>query len=362
MSTPAPGRHMRAEMARQPDVIEAMAARRDALRTTVQDLLPTRLRGVVLVARGSSDNAALHARYLIERHARVPVVLAAPSLQTRYGVVPDLEDFLVVAVSQSGRTPEIVDAVDRLTAGAAGDARRPRTLAITNGADSPLAAACDATIALEAGEERAVPATVTFTAQVAALAIVAEALGARDDEDVPGLTASDWSDAVSASRAVLADTAGPSDCVPALRAAKHVLPVARGLLYAAAVESGLKLAETTGLPVRGTSSADLQHGPIATAREGTVALCFTTQGPTAGDMREIIGLLRDRGATVIGVGPGPRVEGDGVDWLDVPGTTSEDLAILPSVIRGQQLALAVSLAEGIDPDAPFALSKVTATR
>lgn len=357
MSTP--GQHMRAEMARQPEVIGAMAERRGTLRGTVQELLPRRLRGVVLVARGSSDNAALHARYLIERHARVPVVLAAPSLQTRYGVVPDLEDFLVVAVSQSGRTPEIVDAVERMTAGAA---QRPRTLAITNGADSPLAAACDATIALEAGEERAVPATVTFTAQVAALAVVAEALGSRDGSDVPGLTAADWSDAVAATRTVLADEAGPSACVPALRAAQHVLPVARGLLYAAAVESGLKLAETTGLPVRGTSSADLQHGPIATAQEGTVALCFTSQGPTADDMREIAGLLRDRGATVIGVGPAPLLEDLGVTRLDVPGATSEDLAVLPSVIRGQQLALAVSLAEGIDPDAPFALSKVTATR
>src|SRR6478736_4086672 len=161
------GIEMRREMGEQPEVLARLLSRR-------VDVDAGDVAGVVIVARGSSDHAAVYGRYLLELATRRPVALAAPSLYTRYGAQTDASGWLVVGVSQSGKTPEIVDVVERLRA-TGGTA-----IAITNDADSPLAAASEAVIELGAGEERAVPATKTFTAQMAAFAALAASLG-----DVP---------------------------------------------------------------------------------------------------------------------------------------------------------------------------------
>src|SRR4051795_7435863 len=141
-----PGIRMRAEMDEQPDVLARLLSRRVAVAAGS-------IAGVVIVARGSSDHAAVYGRYLLELATRRPVALAAPSLHTRYGARTDASGWLVVGVSQSGKTPEIVDVVQRLRASGG------HAIAITNNADSPLAAAAEVVIELGAGEERAVPAT-----------------------------------------------------------------------------------------------------------------------------------------------------------------------------------------------------------
>src|SRR3954454_7220164 len=152
-----PGMQMRREMDEQPEVLARLLSRRVAV--TTRDIA-----GVVIVARGSSDHAAVYGRYLLELATRRPVALAAPSLHTRYGARTDASGWLVVGVSQSGATPEIVDVVERLRASGG------HAVAITNDASSPLAVVSDAVIELGAGEELAVPATKTFTAQLAAFA------------------------------------------------------------------------------------------------------------------------------------------------------------------------------------------------
>src|SRR3954447_6607198 len=162
-----PGIQMRQEMGEQPEVLARLLSRRVSI--SARDVA-----GVVIVARGSSDHAAVYGRYLLELATRRPVALAAPSLHTRYGAQTDASGWLVVGVSQSGATPEIVDVVERLRATGG------HAIAITNNPDSPLAAASQVVIELGAGEERAVPATKTFTAQLAAFAVLAAALG-----DVP---------------------------------------------------------------------------------------------------------------------------------------------------------------------------------
>ena len=158
---------MRREMGEQPEVLARLLSRR--VPVDAKDVA-----GVVIVARGSSDHAAVYGRYLLELATRRPVALAAPSLYTRDGAQTDASGWLVVGVSQSGKTPEIVDVVERLRASGG------QAIAITNDVDSPLAAASEVVIELGAGEERAVPATKTFTAQMAAFAVLAAALG-----DVP---------------------------------------------------------------------------------------------------------------------------------------------------------------------------------
>lgn len=344
------GTRMAAEMGEQPAVLRRLVRRRLQLGPQLRTI-SQRLRGVVLVARGSSDNAAVYGRYVLEHALKVPVALAAPSLQTRYGVTPRLEGFLVIAVSQSGATPEIVDTMRRLASGGG------RTLAITNVAGSPLDDAADETILLEAGEEHAVPATKTFTAQVAAFALIAEALA----EAVPWQP-QEWDNALGAVERVVATAGAVDELAAKLADAGHVVPLGRGFLYAVALEAGLKIAETTGLTVHAYSPADLRHGPIASTSPGTQAACFVNPGPTAADVATTATQLADRGAHVAAVTPDADLVPCATTTVAVPAGVAEPLAALPHVVRAQQLALATARLRGVDPDAPFSLEKITPTR
>lgn len=347
--TPAPGSRMDAEMREQPRVLAALAARAPEVARAVAAVAPPRPAGTVLVARGSSDHAAVYARYVLEVATGRPVALAAPSLHTRYRVDVDLDGWVAVGVSQSGRTPEIVATLDAL--GRAGAV----TVALTNVADSPLAKGAHAAVVLGAGEERAVPATKTFTAQLAASAHVAAGLGHT------GWDVDDWRAVVDGVAAVLDDPGPVEQLADELVGAPPLLVVARGYLYAAALETALKVAETTGSQASGWSSADLLHGPIAVAEPGRHALCLAAPGPVAGDVAGVARDLAARGVRVHGVaGRADLLPVDGV-LLPVPLDVPEPLAPLVQVVRGQQLARALALRLGEDPDRPRGLRKVTPT-
>src|SRR3954469_18194175 len=162
---------MAAEMAEQPERLSGLVGRWDGAVAQVRALAWPQLAGTVIVARGSSDHAGAYGRYLLELVSGRPVAMAAPSLHTLYGARVDYHGFLAVAVSQSGRTPEILTTLERMQAAAAAG------LAITNDASSPLHRAAQAALDLAAGTERAVPATKTVTATMTAFAMVAAALG-----------------------------------------------------------------------------------------------------------------------------------------------------------------------------------------
>ena len=337
------GELMAAEMAEHPAVLAALAGRRAEVVEHVRACLPEPLAGVMLVARGSSDYAAVYGRYLLELAARRPVALAAPSLQTRYDARTELPGWVAVAVSQSGRTPEIVTTLERLVAGGA------RGVAITNDPGSPLAAAAEATIALGAGEERAVPATKTLTAQLAAFALIAEALGA-----VPW-RGEDWERAIAAVATVLADPAAAERAAGRLAGADRLVALGRGPLFAVALEAALKLRETTGILAEGWSTADYLHGPIAASGEAVPALAVHADGPVRADVVDLASRLRERGSLVLEL-----ADDAGAD-LPVAAGLPEALCAFPLAVRAQQLAHAVALHRGLDPDAPPGLAKVTAT-
>jgi glucosamine--fructose-6-phosphate aminotransferase (isomerizing) len=337
------GALMAAEMAEQPAVLASLARRRPELVERVRDALPPGLAGTVLLARGSSDNAAVYGRYLLELATGRPVALAAPSLHTLYDVEVDYRGYLVVAVSQSGRTPEIVSVLDRLRAAGA------HTVAITNAGESPLARAADAVIDLAAGEERAVPATKTVSAQLAALAIVAEAAG-----KVPW-SATDWQALAEAAETILGDGEAARYAAEQLAGASGLAVVARGYLYCVALETALKLKETTSLQAQGYSAADFRHGPIATVDEGFPVILFSVAGPAAPDMAELLYEVRRRGGRAITIGDAPG------SAVSLPADVPEPLAPIVAVLRGQQIAAALADRLGIDPDTPFGLRKVTET-
>jgi glucosamine--fructose-6-phosphate aminotransferase (isomerizing) len=331
------GALMEADMGAQPEVLRALAAQpRPELGPSPE--------GIVIVARGSSDYAAIFGRYLLEATTGKPVALAAPSLETLYGVKPSLDGWLAVGISQSGRTPEIRTVLDSY--GGAG----ARTVAITNDPDSPLARAADCSIALGAGDEQAVPATKTFTAQLAALAFVAEALGPVSWTD------DDWARAPAAVEDVLADFDTAERAAARLDGADELVSLGRGYLMPVALEAALKLREAARLRAEGWSAADFRHGPVTVAGADLPVLAVSAAGPAAADVEELARDLATSGATVLRLADGPDAD------LPYPGDLAEPLRALPATVRAQQLALAVARRRGVDPDSPPGLRKVTPTR
>jgi len=338
------GEHMAAEMAEQPVVLERLISRRAAVAASVGALLPEHLCGTVLLARGSSDTAALYGRYLFEMASGRPVALASPSLHTLYRIPADHRGYLAIGISQSGRTPEVVSVLERMRDSGA------RTVAIVNDTPSPLGDVADVVIDLGAGGEVAVPATKTFTATLLALSLIAAAMGEVpwSDEDLRALPA-------HVSR-VLADGVRAEMIGRRLDGADRVLTVARGPLLAAASETALKIRETSAIFAEAFSAADLRHGPIAAVTPDVPVLAFSTAGPAAADVAELCVVLRERGVAVSTIGTE-----DGAD-LSLPRGVPEALQPIVAAVRGQQIAMSAALARHRDPDAPAGLTKVTLTR
>lgn len=334
---------MAREMAEQPARLGALIERHEEIGERVRAVAPSPLSGITLVARGSSDHAAVYGRYLLEAAAGKPVSLAAPSLHTLYGIDVDYGGQLAIAVSQSGATPEIVQTLRALQVAGA------RGLAITNDPASPLAQAADATLELEVGEERAVPATKTVTGQFAAFAIIASALGRVPFSSQDLAVLPDWV------RAVLDDPDPPESAAERLVDASHLIVVARGYLYAAALETALKIKETCSLVADGYSAADLRHGPIAAVTRGFPVVALCSSGPASTDVASLVDELRAREASVLVVGNNYRAD------VPLPPEIPDGLVPIVAVVRGQQLARALSLRLGYDPDSPEGLTKVTAT-
>lgn len=329
------GTIMAREMAEQPEVLARLVARAPADAAAVAAVVPRPLAGVVFLARGSSDNAAVFGRYLGELAAGRPAGLAAPSLYTRYQAQVDWHGYLVVALSQSGATPEIVTTCRAIRAAGAA------VVGITNESESELVSASDVVLPVAAGPERAVPATKTVTAQMLLMITVAHALGPV------GPTAAELSRLPRAGAAILEDRE-PIDRLAARWAGvDRVVIAGRGLGYAAALECALKVKETTGILAEGISTADLLHGPIATLHAGTPALLIDTGGPVAQDLADLARMLGERHSEMA--------------TLPLDLTLPEPLRVIAAVMRGQQLAHALSLARGADPDTPATLTKVTLT-
>jgi glucosamine--fructose-6-phosphate aminotransferase (isomerizing) len=338
------GELMAADMAEQPQVLRRLVGRRGEVAERTRAALPSELCGITLVARGSSDNAALYGRYLLEMASRRPAGLTAPSIHTVYGAPVDLTGYLAVGISQSGETPEIVTVLRRCRQEGA------RAVAIVNAPGTPLAEVADATVELEAGAENAVPATKTFTATLAALALMAGAAG-----EVP------WSEAELLQlpahvEGILAEGRWADDMAAELDGSDRLLAIGRGLFLVAALEAALKVRETTGILAEGISPADLRHGPIAAVTQGFPVVWFGSQRPGGPEADALFEALRERGARIYRVGPHP-------DWeCPLPATVPEALLPVLAAIRAQQLAAALARRRHLDPDAPAGLSKVTLTR
>jgi glucosamine--fructose-6-phosphate aminotransferase (isomerizing) len=344
------GRRMKAEMDEQPAVLASSVARFDTVAAEVRELVANGVAGVAFLARGSSDNAAVLGRYAVELSSGLPTCLVAPSLSTAYDRFPrGFGGWLVVALSQSGQTPEIVHLAEAfVTAGA-------KVVGVTNDERSGLASAAHLSIALEAGREVAVPATKTVTAQMLAMLAVAAGLGAAGRPGV--LTTRDLAALPEAVGAVLADEGPVRDVAAQLAAYRRMAVVGRGFSYAAALETALKLQETTGILAHGFSTADFRHGPVAVCGPDAPGVLLAGSNPADADTRDVRKVLDDRGAPSVLVGTAADGAVPHLTWSALGGPAECILA----TVRGQQLAIETSRCLGVDPDQPAGLNKVTLT-
>jgi len=339
------------EIHEQPEVLERLL--RDG-RDTVEDIAghvrASAPRFVVIAARGSSDNTARYAQYLFGAHNRLSVSLATPSLFTYYEAAPSLAGALVIGVSQSGQSPDIVAVVE------SGRRQGALTLAITNQPDSPLALAAEHTLPLLAGEERAVAATKTYTSQLCALAMLSAALegGESRREELTRVP-------VLVERAIGLNTA-LDDKVARYRYAEHFVVVGRGFNYATAFEVALKMKETSYVLAEPYSPADLLHGPVAMIDRGFPVLLVASSGRVLDDLEHLMGLLERRSGELIAISDDPGVLGRARAALPLPPGVPEWLSPMVAVVPGQLWAVALARTRGLDPDEPRGLSKVTETR
>jgi glucosamine--fructose-6-phosphate aminotransferase (isomerizing) len=343
---------MRLEIDEIPAVVERILAAPD-LRRVAAEITDARPRWIAIAARGTSDHAAVYAGYLLETHLGIPTGLAKPSVTTIYGADVSWSGGLVLAISQSGRSPDVISVVS-----AARDAGA-LTVAITNDRSSPLAAAAGHVLDCLAGPELAVPATKTYVAELATLAALVDAIrpGTNLATGLPGVPAA-LRAAIERTDAWIADDGAAM--VDGLSGADRALLVSRGYNLPTALELALKLKETCGLFAEAYSTADFAHGPLVLARSGIPVLAIRPDGEMGRLVDETVTAVRGRGGRVAIVGGGEA--GSTAGALVVGEDLPEALTPLVYVVPGQLLVEATARAMGISPDAPEGLGKVTLTR
>lgn len=310
-------------------------------------------RTVITCARGSSDHAATYAKYLIETRTGVLTASAAPSVSSLYGVSQDLRGCLFIALSQSGRSPDLLASV------AAAKAAGAKILALCNSPDAPLIAAADWVIELRAGVETSVAATKSYLATLAALvrlvaAWTQDAALESALDTLPSLLDQSWA----------LDWSG---ALPSLQSAAHLYVVGRGLGLGAAQETALKCKETCGLHAEAFSSAELRHGPYALLGPGFPALLFAQADATQAGLQALGSDLARRGVPVLmagardagaeeAVGPG------GARIMTLPTVPAiAEIAPILLVQSAYRLIATLAVRRGFDPDHPAHLRKVTET-
>jgi glucosamine--fructose-6-phosphate aminotransferase (isomerizing) len=343
--------HLEREIHEQPEVVATLLEKeRSNARRIAAVLAKREFHYVVIAARGTSDNAARYAQYLLGACNRLPVGLATPSLFSVYRKPPLLRGALVAGISQSGQSQDIVAVL------AEGRRQGAPTLAITNDLDSPLASQADFVLPLHAGEERAVAATKTYTAQLAALALLSCALEGDDErlvalEQIPQVVTE-----------VLADEGQVAGTVERYRYMETCVVLGRGYNYATAFEIALKLKELNYLIAESYSSADFMHGPIAVVGSGFPSLLVAPGGPMFDTMHRFGLELKSRGSELLVISDQESLLAEAVSPLPLPSGVPEWLSPLVAIVPGQLFALHLTLAKGNDPDRPAGLQKVTITR
>jgi len=342
---------LKSEIFEQPAVLDRLLrTQAGPARDIARSIRSRDVHWVLIAARGSSDHAALYAKYLWGSRNGLPVALAAPSLYTLYGAPPRLHGALVVGISQSGQSPDIVSVLS--------DARRQGapTLAITNDLSSPLAQEAEMVLDACSGPERAIAATKTYTAQLLSIALLSVALtGEERDaeaiERVPELV-----------REALTLDSAIEQATQRYRYMTQCVVLGRGFNYATAAEWSLKLKELTSIVAEPYSSADFRHGPVAILTPGFPVLAVVPDGAVFEDVLALLApLVEERGVELVAVSNHPQALALAHTPLGLPTELPEWLSPLVSIVPAQLFCYHLACVMGRDPEAPPGLSKVTRT-
>lgn len=342
---------MRDEIYQQPQAIaSAVEQEYAAVAALAQELRDREIRHVVIAARGTSDNAATYAKYLLEIVVGVPVALAAPSVYTLYDARPNLAGVLMLGISQSGQATDVVQALST------GRASGALTVCITNVSGSPLTEVSDVTLLCHAGDEKGVAATKTYTTALALIALLA-GHWANATDLLDGLRR-----LPEAIQRTLALDATVESAVERYRYMDECAVLARGLNQGTALETALKMTETSYIVAKPYSGADFLHGPIAMVSEGFPCFLFAPNGRAYAFMLELAVKLREREAEMIVVAHASDILDLAKRPLQLPADTGEYLSPIACIVPGQLWAYHLARARGKDPDRPRGLTKVTLTR
>ena len=333
---------------------ERLASLLDRQRQTVNEIAKAiqsrNVQYAFLAARGTSDNAGRYANYLWGAHNGMPLALATPSLFTYYQMPPRLNNALVVGVSQSGQSPDIVSVLQE------GRKQGCLTLAITNIPDSPLANSAEFVLDIQAGPEKAVAATKTYTGELMAIAMISAALNHSEERWNELASVAKW-----AEQALVLDKE-IARMTQRYRYMSQCVALGRGFNYATAFEWALKLKELTYLIAEPYSSADFQHGPIAMVEGGFPVLAVAPSGKVQESMRDMLTRLRkEKDAELVVISDDADVLALAQSPIQLPPQIPEWLTPLVSIIPAQLFACHLTEVKGYDPETPRNITKVTET-
>ena len=340
------------EIAQQPQVLQHWLDTQLAQAQTIAEAIRQReIDFVFLAARGTSDHAGVYAQYLWGSLNRLPVAFAAPSLFTRYSGWPRLSRALVVGISQSGQSPDIVSVLNEARYQGA------LTLAIANDLASPLAQAAEFALDVSAGPEKAVAATKSYTAQLLAIAALGAAISNEEDK-----LAALWRVPHAVSEALKLES-DIEHVAAEYRAMDRCVVLGRGYNYATAQEWALKLKELAYVFADPYSAADFQHGPIAVVEPGFHLLAVAPHGAVLGDIVSLLLRLRDDlQANLLVLSDDDEALGLGHAAFRLPADVPEWLTPLVAIVPAQLFCYHLTKAKGYDTEAPRGLRKVTLTK
>ncbi len=338
------------EIHQEPDIIHALITKpQPAIKSLADEINNRQIKQVFIAARGTSDNAGRYAKYLLGAHNRMVVSLAAPSLFTIYAQPPDLSDCLVLGISQSGKSPDVVSVL------AEGRRQGALTAALTNTTDSDLAEAAEIVLDLQAGEETSLAATKTYIAELTSLAILSTELNhsqeyAEDLLSLPELFKRGFE--YESSIDSLAER---------YRYMSHCAIIGRGYNYASAFEFSLKLKELTYTIAESYSSADFLHGPFALVDYGFPVFVITPSGWMEAEMNALVEKLQRRQAEVVMISDQANLLTLADQTMSLPVGMPEWLSPISAILPAQMFAMYLAHTRGFDVDSPRGLNKITET-
>ena len=339
------------EIKEEPRVIaDCYEKNRDLINKIVKNIKLKEIDRIMIAARGTSDHAAVYGKYIMEIMLGIPVTLAAPSVYTVYHGNLKLKNTLVIGISQSGKAADVLEVLKSAKSSGA------ITVSITNYPDSPLAKEADYHLDCSAGAETSVAATKTFLAEITLLAVLT-AVWAGDEKVLDAIKhmPQDIENIIENSDYI-------SDKVQRYRYMEECFVLARGVNYAVALESALKIQETSYVRAKAYATSDFYHGPYAMIDKGMPVIVFAPTGPALNDVKDMISKLNDSGAELIIVSDSIEIRNLGICSFEIPAAQSDITSPFYNVVVGQIFACSLSLVKGLSPDHPRSLSKVTITR